>query len=33
VEICREVQKSAYRIAPAAAAYSPFCTGTPAISA
>ena len=33
VEIWRDVPKSAYRIAPAAAAYSPFCTGTPAISA
>ena len=33
VEICRDVQNSAYRIAPAAAAYRPFCTGSPAISA
>ncbi len=33
VEMCREVQNSAYTIAPAAAAYRPFWTGTPAIPA
>ena len=33
VEICRLVPKTAYRIAPAAAAYRPFCSGTPAIPA
>lgn len=31
VEICRLVPKTAYRIAPAAAAYKPFCSGIPAI--
>ena len=33
VEICRLVPNIAYRMAPAAAAYSPFCTGIPAIPA
>ena len=33
VEICCEVPNRAYRIAPAAAAYSPFCSGTPAMPA
>ena len=33
VEICRLVPKTAYRIAPAAAAYRPFCSGIPAIPA
>jgi hypothetical protein len=33
VEICRLVPKTGYRIAPAAAAYRPFCTGIPAIPA
>jgi hypothetical protein len=33
VEICRLVPQTAYRIAPAAAAYRPFCGGIPAIPA
>ena len=33
VEIWRLVPKTAYRIAPAAAAYRPFCSGIPAIPA
>ena len=33
VEMCRDVAKSAYTIPPTAAAYKPFCNGTPAMSA
>lgn len=33
IEICRLVPKTAYRMAAAAAAYSPFCSGTPAMPA
>ena len=33
VEICRLVPKTAYRMAPAAAAYRPFCSGMPAMPA
>ena len=33
IEICRHVPKIAYTIAPAAAAYRPFCRGIPAMPA
>ena len=33
IEICRQVPKIPYTIAPAAAAYRPFCSGIPAIPA
>ena len=33
IEIWRLVPKTAYKSAPAAAAYRPFCSGTPAIPA
>ena len=33
IEICRQVPKTAYRRAPAAAAYRPFCSGMPAMPA
>jgi hypothetical protein len=33
VEICRLLPRTAYKIAPAAAAYRPFCSGIPAIPA